>query len=207
MTVTQTVSQPLQPTWKQPSHPDTIKVRSSNTLASNSNTDAASFHLTATANRDIPANTLLAKNTSTTLASTKDYSTVQISPTLHIRLNSDLLYCNHSCDPNVRFVTSTLQPDETRKKTAGSSNQAPAEPSVAGAIEVWSTRDISAGEELRFFYPSTEWEMAQPFDCSCGAEKCLGRIDGAKNLPTEVLERYWLSDHIKSLLAARDGLN
>ena len=199
-------SQPLKPTWKQPSHPETIKVRSSNTLASATDADAASFHLTATANTDIPANTLLAKNTSTTLACSKDYSTVQISPTLHIRLNSDLLYCNHSCDPNVRFVTSTLKPDPT-PTTAGGSGKTPVEPPVEGAIEVWSTRDIPAGEELRFFYPSTEWEMAQPFNCSCGAEKCLGTVDGAKNLPAEVLKRYWLSDHIESLLAAREGLN
>lgn len=204
MTATETESLPLQPTWKQPSHPDTIKIRSSNTLASA--TDAASFNLTATANTDIPANTLLAKNTSTTLASSKDYSTVQISPSLHIRLNSDLLYCNHACDPNVRFVTSTLKP-ATTPNTAGGSSQTLVESAVEGSIEVWSERDIPAGEELRFFYPSTEWEMSQPFNCSCGAEKCLGTVDGAKNLSTEVLKRYWLSDHIQSLVAAREGLN
>lgn len=191
-------AEPLQPSWQQPSHPATIKVRSSNTLASDS--DAQAFHLTATANQDIPANTLLAKNTSTTLASVKDYSTVQISKTKHIRLNSDLLYCNHSCDPNVRFTTSTLVQEPTR-------HSATSEPSVSGAIEVWSIRDIPAGEELRFFYPSTEWDMAQPFACSCETNKCLDRVAGAKDLPTESLKGYWLSGHIESLLAERDGLN
>ena len=28
-------------------------------------------------------------------------------------------------------------------------------------------KDIKAGDELRFFYPATEWEMAQPFSCIC----------------------------------------
>ncbi|EGC41104.1 conserved hypothetical protein [Histoplasma capsulatum var. duboisii H88] len=183
-------AQPVKQTWRQPSHPDTIAVRSSPALASNSDASTGpSFNLTAVASMDIPANSLIAENTSTTLASEKDYSTVQISATHHIRLNSDLLYCNHSCDPNVRFVTSTL-----------SSPDVGLEEPVAGAIEVWSTRDIPVGEELRFFYPSTEWEMAQPFHCSCGAENCLGLVDGAKNVPVEALRRYWLSGHIESLL-------
>ncbi|PGH26748.1 hypothetical protein AJ80_01512 [Polytolypa hystricis UAMH7299] len=193
----------LTPTWKQPSHPETIKINSSAALASSSdpnNSKPSSFTLTAVAAKNIPANTLLAKNTSTTLATAKDYSTVQISRNEHIRLNSDLLYCNHSCDPNVRFVTSTLQ------SPAGGVVVVEEGP-VSGAIEVWSERDIPAGEELRFFYPSTEWEMAQPFECSCGAEKCLGSVDGAKNLSTDVLKGYWLSGHIESLLAEKEGRN
>ncbi|OJD25553.1 hypothetical protein ACJ73_03078 [Blastomyces percursus] len=190
--------QPVKQTWKQPSHPDAITVRSSPALAYSSEAAAEgpSFNLTAVASKNIPANTLIAKNTSTTLASEKDYSTVQISAAHHIRLNSDLLYCNHSCDPNVRFVTSTLA-----LPNVGLEEQ------VSGAIEVWSTRDILAGEELRFFYPSTEWEMAQPFRCSCGADKCLGLVHGAKKVSTEVLRRYWLSGHVESLLSERDGLN
>ncbi|KAK2737629.1 hypothetical protein FQN55_000985 [Onygenales sp. PD_40] len=203
MTVTATqpaqiapTGEPVKQTWKQPSHPESIAIRSSPALASNSDSTSPSFNLTAVAAKDTPANTLLAKNTSTTLATAKDYSTVQISRSEHIRLNSDLLYCNHSCDPNVRFVTSTL-----------ASPEAGLEKPVSGAIEVWSTRDIPAGEELRFFYPSTEWEMAQPFQCSCGAEKCLGVVDGAKKVDTEVLRRYWLSAHIESLVNEREGVN
>lgn len=38
-----------------------------------------------------------------TSASAPSYSTVQVAREAHIELNSDLLYCNHSCDPNVRF--------------------------------------------------------------------------------------------------------
>ncbi|GBF60235.1 hypothetical protein TMEN_2647 [Trichophyton mentagrophytes] len=202
---------PMQRAWPQPSHPAAVRVVSSRLLAStdtdtHSSTDssssaddnekkkAASFCLTAVAARDIPAASLVARNTSTTLAAVKAYSTVQVSRDAHIELNSDLLYCNHSCDPNVRFVTSTLAAD---------SLQGPPGASVAGALEVWSTRAIRAGEELRFFYPSTEWEMSQPFRCSCGAGQCLGWVDGASKTAAEVLQRYWLSDHIRALLGEK----
>jgi hypothetical protein len=67
----------------------------------------------------------------------KRYSTVQISETKHIELNSDLVFMNHSCDP------STLM-DVDR-------------------MVVIATRDIAAGDELTFFYPSTEWDMGKIF--------------------------------------------
>lgn len=63
----------------------------------------------------------------------KRYSTVQISETKHIELNSDLVFMNHSCEP------STLMDVDRMVVTAA--------------------RDIAAGDELTFFYPSTEWDM------------------------------------------------
>lgn len=63
----------------------------------------------------------------------KRYSTVQISKTEHIELNSDLVFMNHSCDP------STLMDVDK--------------------MVVSATRDIAEGDELTFFYPSTEWDM------------------------------------------------
>lgn len=80
-------------------------------------------------------------------------------------------------------------------------------------MELWSLdKPIKEGEELRFFYPSTEWSMVQPFPCSCGASSlsttggpCLGEIRGAKDIKTEVLERYWLSDHIWEMVKERDA--
>ena len=44
-------------------------------------------------------------------------------------------------------------------------------------------RDIAAGEELTYFYPSTEWEMDRPFRCLCGAPDCVGVVSGAKAPP------------------------
>ncbi|UZJ53945.1 hypothetical protein CBS101457_003265 [Exobasidium rhododendri] len=105
------------------------------------------------------------------------YSTVQVSENDHIELNSDLLYCNHSCSPSVRFNISCPR------------NQWRAE----------ALRDIQAGDILEFFYPSTEWNMSQPFDCSCGSKSCLKRISGAKHIPANVLRTYVVNDHIRRL--------
>jgi len=60
---------------------------------------------------------------------------------------------------------------------------------------------IEQGEELRFFYPATEWKMAQQFVCNCGKPSCVGLIQGAADTPTEVLNKYKLTDFIKSMAA------
>ncbi|KAG8894610.1 hypothetical protein FRB99_001103 [Tulasnella sp. 403] len=79
----------------------------------------------------------------------KKYSTVQCGPNEHFELNSDLLYVNHSCEPNVAFdISSSFRQD----------------------WHVRALKDINAGNALTFFYPSTEWDMAQPFDCSCNSK-------------------------------------
>lgn len=108
-----------------------------------------------------------------------NYLTVQIGENRHIHLNPEYLKnINHSCDPNVFFDTS--------------------------AMEVVALQDIAAGEELRFFYPSTEWKMDQPFSCHCGSEKCLGDIRGAAETDREILARYRLTDFIRGCLADAD---
>jgi len=60
-------------------------------------------------------------------------------------------------------------------------------------------RDIAPGEQFSFFYPSTEWDMAEPFACWCGAPECIGNVRGAKHIDREVLRRYQLAPHIKRL--------
>lgn len=105
--------------------------------------------------------------------------TVQISEHHHIELAPVYLeLINHSCDPNVFF-------DSQR-------------------WELVALRPIAAGDELCFFYPSTEWHMASPFECACGTDRCLGRIMGASRLPRPVLATHRLSAHIVRLLAATE---
>ena len=78
------------------------------------------------------------------------------------------------------------------------------------AFEVRVARDrpLTAGDELTFFYPSTEWDMAQPFTCSCGAPdgRCKGWIAGASRLGKEKLQGYWLNEHIVSRLVKESNL-
>jgi hypothetical protein len=97
--------------------------------------------------------------------------TLQLDEDRHILLSPEpLWYTNHSCAPNVFFDTE--------------------------AMEVVILTPVAPGDELRFFYPSTEWSMAEPFVCACGSPDCLGRINGAADLPDAVLERYRLTPYV-----------
>lgn len=60
---------------------------------------------------------------------------------------------------------------------------------------------------LQFFYPSTEWSMAQAFECNCATPSCRGTISGAKDMSPKSLEGVWLSAHIRQLLEERDSAN
>jgi len=73
---------------------------------------------------------------------------------------------------------------------------------VAGELRVTESRDLKAGEDLSFFYPSTEWDMGKPFECLCDAPKdvCLGQISGAKGVDRGVLQKYQINPHIQQLL-------
>jgi hypothetical protein len=113
--------------------------------------------------------------------SMKSYSSLQISRTEHVQLNSSLLYCNHSCEPTVEFDTGEM------------------------VLRVARDKDLRKGDPLTFWYPSTEWEMAQPFECSCASKSCKGWISGAKDMSAEVLAQYWLNKHIQELLEERKG--
>jgi hypothetical protein len=111
----------------------------------------------------------------------KSYATLQVSRARHVQLNSTLLYCNHSCAPSLEFDTGAM------------------------AVRVARDRDLAVGDPLTFWYPSTEWEMAQPFACTCGAEGCKRWISGARDMEADVLGQYWLNGHIKEMLAERGG--
>jgi len=127
---------------------------------------------------DLPAGAIFAKITTAT-PSTKAYSSVQISESAHIELNSDLVYINHSCDPNLVFDMARFE------------------------VRVVKDKELRKGDSLTFWYPSSEWDMAQPFDCTCGSKDCRGVISGAKDMDEQVLRHYWLNEHIERMLAAR----
>ena len=101
-------------------------------------------------------------------------TSIQVGVGEHID-GTPTLYLNHSCEPNA-FVD-------------------------AGDLSVLALRDIQPGEDVQFFYPANEWHMSVPFECGCGTATCLGVISGARDMPREVLERYRLNEHIKTLCA------
>jgi hypothetical protein len=76
-------------------------------------------------------------------------------------------------------------------------------PTALVDISKWEVRAagrIHKGTPLTFFYPSTEWDMAQPFKCNCGSKECLGTIGGAKYIERQILGNYVLNQHIKQFL-------
>lgn len=67
-------------------------------------------------------------------------------------------------------------------------------------LRVVEERALKVGDDLTFFYPSSEWDMAQTFDCSCGVSECVGLVKGAKDMEPDVLRRYWLNSYIAEML-------
>ncbi|NOT36327.1 MAG: SET domain-containing protein [Saprospiraceae bacterium] len=110
------------------------------------------------------------------IVSKPTYLTVQIDDNKHFSLDPDFLqYMNHSCDPNV-FLNSK-------------------------DLTLTALKSINKGDELSFFYPSSEWDMEQPFICNCGALQCHRYIAGAHAIKSEVLEKYTLNEYIKRKLS------
>jgi hypothetical protein len=102
--------------------------------------------------------------------------TIQLSSNQHLNLpaikrpKDHIDYCwqylNHCCEPNGYM------------KTAERTFRA--------------LRDIAPGEEINFNYLTTEWEMAEPFNCHCGSANCFGFIQGRNFLTLEQVERLML---------------
>lgn len=89
----------------------------------------------------------------------RDRFSIQVGVNLHVdTTDSPTRYLNHSCDPNLEIV----------------------------GREVRARRNIVAHDELTFNYLTTEWDMAEPFECSCGAPDCRKTIRGYRYL--------WFSD-------------
>jgi hypothetical protein len=78
---------------------------------------------------------------------------------------------------------------------------------AVGEVRVARDRDLAAGDELTFFYPSTEWSASRPFTCLCGAGAgvCIGEHRGSQHLPRALLQRYFVNAHVLQLLAERDA--
>lgn len=119
---------------------------------------------------------LLAKITEATPTGSATWTSFQTGRDSHMEFNSDIVYINHSCDPNLEVDTSLME------------------------VRVAKDRHIKAGDELTWFYPSAEWEMAQSFPCECGTNRCLGAVRGSKYIEPSVLGGYFVNHHIQHLV-------
>jgi len=105
---------------------------------------------------------------------TRNYRTIQIAVSKHLE-GALLAFMNHSCRPSANVQ--------------------------AQALGVFAAVELKAGDEVTFFYPSTEWEMVRPFECLCGLPDCIGFVAGAQYLPIDILRRYFINSHIQKLAA------
>lgn len=129
----------------------------------------------------LPAGGVFTPITTATPAAGKRWSTVQTGANSHIELNSGLLYMNHSCAPSLEIDTKAM------------------------VVRVARGRDLAVGDDLTFFYPSSEWEFDNPFECLCRKQGCLREVKGAKFLSAQELERWFINEHILKMAAERDA--
>jgi hypothetical protein len=102
--------------------------------------------------------------------------TIQLDEHRHVLTHtSPWRFMNHACRPNVRI-------DAKRR-------------------EMIAIRDVAAGEELTFNYNTTEWDMAAPFPCGCGAPDCAGVIRGFRHL--DQARRAALAPLLSPFIASR----
>jgi len=68
-------------------------------------------------------------------------------------LHPEGMFTNHSCDPSAAVDS--------------------------GRGVLFAVRDILEDEEITFDYLETETAMVSDFECSCGADNCVGRVSDA----------------------------
>ena len=119
----------------------TLRLVSNNGFAEvwkNETTDQQSLHATASF---APGDVICAFHAGT-VSAVVTYLTVQVDDDKHITLQPEFLqYINHSCSPTVFFDTTLMQ--------------------------LVCLAEINPGDEFTFFYPSSEWDMDQAFQCNC----------------------------------------
>jgi hypothetical protein len=159
--------------FRSPNNYSVISSHSFADIINNSKTQQKSLHTTTAFN----AGETICKFSAATELENPTYLTVQTGINNHITLSPSFLqYINHSCEPNVFFNTSSM--------------------------ELMALKDISVGDELVFFYPSTEWDMTQSFQCFCGSSACLKEIKGATYLSADTITKYQFTEFILKQLGA-----
>jgi hypothetical protein len=120
-----------------------------------------------------------------TLESRPARHTLQVGRDVHLASSEALWrFLNHACAPNTRLELGVGE----------------------GLIgRVLARTPIAQGQELTLNYVTTEWDMATPFRCACGAPSCLGWVSGAKHLGDAQLAVLApeLMPHIVELLQCR----
>ena len=130
-------------------------------------------YLSVRAIKDIPSGSFLSDIWGPVINSPNMY-TIQVNKGKHVFPEGPTKLTNHSCQPNAKIVF------EKRNAMVPTSS-----PHYEVFWQLFASRDIKKGEDITFDYTTTEYEMAESFQCNCGEAKCLGEIKGFKFLSPE----------------------
>ena len=100
---------------------------------------------------------------------------LQIDINKHVEPQGPLMRINHSCKPNAKFIY----------KCRIHVEHSDCDINENVFWHVIAVNDIKKGEDITFDYTTTEYDMAQAFQCKCGEDNCLGEIKGFKYLTPE----------------------
>eukprot|EP00903_Cladosiphon_okamuranus_P010554 g9982.t1 len=105
---------------------------------------------------------------------------VQVREGLHLIAEGDLIFMNHSCDPNCQLevVYPALATTHVLEKDL---------PFLRVTVRATEIRE---DQLLTIDYNAMELDMSCPFDCRCGADNCRGRVVGFANLPRAAQKEY-----------------
>jgi SAM-dependent methyltransferase len=112
-----------------------------------------------------------------------DRMTLQVGGKQHLSTpEAPWTFINHACEPTAR-----LDP--------GTHTEFP---------RFLACKALEPGQEITFNYLTSEWELAAPFHCGCGAPTCAGWVRGARYLTAAQRDRWGqeLLPHIRERLHA-----
>ncbi|AKQ68290.1 methyltransferase, putative [Myxococcus hansupus] len=95
------------------------------------------------------------------LVRTPSQMTLQVGREQHLSApDADWRFINHACAPTALLAPGTH----------------------AEQLQLIARFDLEPGQEVTFNYLTSEWELATPFHCRCGATTCVGWVRGARYL-------------------------
>ncbi|CAM9534772.1 unnamed protein product [Ectocarpus sp. 12 AP-2014] len=121
--------------------------------------------------RVLEANQVIFARVEGLVTGVKTRHSVQVSKERHLEARCDLVFLNHSCEPNCQLeVVDAAEQPYLR-------------------VTVRAPR-IQPNELLTIDYNAMEIDMSCPFDCQCGAVRCRGLVSGFSNLSRAEQKEY-----------------
>jgi len=147
---------------------------------------------------------VLVGNTREPDATVPDAHSIQTGPSNHVRMDLPARFLNHACG-SAANVGARLPLNGNADQRDGVSSLSLSQ--WTPVYEFVALRDICAGEELRFDYETTEYQLQATFDCACGSPDCRGTLQGFGAWSELILQqhpRQWIAPYLLKTLLLED---